>query len=408
MGKLAREDMYDVTDTCRLRVGLEFLFFPFYYHAELQRLGLIVARPFLPYLKTLVPFSATSPTVPFSLFYDPTTSVSNLLRAALTSPLTLMCAGHFFERWMYGMVNEALDSAVIRPKNLDIDGHEAHTKDRVNTILGLRQHSPPLVRKAIMGVLSTLGWAAPYYDLETYDEPRLGQIIEVGGTTVSNVTPIELAVAQQEVHVAFDTLDMESPVIQAAAVTELEHPRSPTSPIASDMRHDDDDPRIRITNRDGIVEMEVRLPPRVISSRTEAADAIAPSQDSQLPHSRHDTLSSTNLPYYRVSELSLQSSRMLSTIVKAQLVGMAMLPVKAVVLRLIASHYLASHGNTGSPRAVIPLLNLNDLSWRSVGVQLSRLALCNALETAIGLSVWGLQYALSVSIGKRQFGWGTL
>lgn len=336
------------------------------------------------------------------------------VKAAMTSPLVLMCVTHSFERWVYAAINEAVDTSVIRPDNPDIVSPEAGSKHRITTILGLRGQSPPLVRKAINVFLSALGWGTPY-DTNEGDRPHLresahevdlaeGQTIDVGGTTVTDVTPLELAVAQTPRHIAVDISEGEIPVF----VDEVDRPRTPVTPLPSHLQYDDDDPRIRITNREGIVEMEVRLPPRILSTHTEVADALVPSQNRRNTQSRHAALVPKDQIHHRVSELSLESSRMVSSMVKGQLVGLAMLPIKVVILRLIASHYLAGHSNPRSSRVVIPLPGLEDLNWRSIGVQVSRLALCNALEVAIDLTLWGLQYAISLNIGRSRFGWGAL
>lgn len=406
-----------MTDPHRLRVGLDVLFFPFFYHAELQRLGLVAARPFLPPWKSLIPFSASSPITPFSVHHDSTTSVSSFMKATFTSPLVLMCAGHFYERWAYSAVNDAVDTSLIRPVRADIVSSEVDTKNRLTTILGLRRPSPPLVRKAIHALLSALGWAAPETTGETVQSspPDLtrpvplteGQTIEVGGTTVTNIAPLELAVAHPEAHVDEDQLDVERIAVQAAVLDGTERPRSPVTPGTSGVQFDGDDPRIRITRREGTIEMEVRLPPRTISASTEIAGATVPLPNPPVPQSQN-AAPSPSPPQHRVSELSLISSRMVGLIVKSQLIGLAMLPVKIVGLRLIASHYLASQSDLASPRAVTPLPDLQDLTWRSVGIQLSRVALCHVLELAVDLGLWGLQYAISLNIGKRHFDWGAL
>ncbi|KAF2832049.1 hypothetical protein CC86DRAFT_390236 [Ophiobolus disseminans] len=401
-----------------LRVGLEIVFYPFYYHAELQRLGLIPARPLLPCWKSLIPFTKASPILPFSLYFSPSTSIMDCAKAAVTSPVVLMCVCHSIERWVYAAVNEAVDTSVIRPDNPAIVSPEAGNKHRITAILGLRGQSPPLVRKAINSLLVALGWGAPYDSNQAgqahlpettqHVNPTEGQTIEVGGTTVTDVTPLELAVAQIPGHIDVDVSDVQVVAMQASENDENERPRTPMTPMASELQYDDDDPRIRITNRQGIVEMEVRLPPRILSTHTEVDDDLVPPQSQGRVQSRREALGPTDRPQHRVSELSLEVSRMVSAIVKAQIVGLAMLPVKLVVLRLIASHYLACHGGSNSSRAVVPLPDLKDLSWRSVGIQVSRLALCNALEIAIDLTLWSLQYAIALNIGKARFGWGAL
>lgn len=368
-------------------------------------------------MKSLIPFSEASPILPFSIYFNPFASIVDCARATATSPVVLMCACHFFERWVYAAVNEAVETSVIRPDNPDAISPETESKHRITTILGLRGPSPPLVRKAINRLLVTLGWAIPY-DTNVVDTPLMpesvqqidvteGQTIDVAGTTVSNVAPLQLAVAQAPSHIDTDAVDMEVVAVQGPENVEVERPSSPMTPSPAELPYDDDDPRIRITSREGIVEMEVRLPPRILSSRTEVVDAL-PSQSRDRAQSRFQAPTPSSRPQHRVTELSLESSRMVSAIVKAQLTGLAILPIKLMVLRSVASHFLASHGDINVSRAAIPLLDLEDLSWRSVVVQASRLALCNMLEIAIDLALWSIQHAITLHIGKSRFGWRSL
>jgi hypothetical protein len=100
---------------------------------------------------------------------------------------------------------------------------------------------------------------------------------------------------------------------------------------------------------------------------------------------------------------------MISSIVKAQLVGLAVLPLKFIMLRLVASHFIHRNGDAQSlSRVVLPLPDLGDLSWRSIGTQSSRLLLCNGLEITIDLALWSVQHAITLSLGKEWFDWGEL
>lgn len=393
-------------------MALELLLYPISYHANLQRLGLVPARPFLPNWMSLNPFSTMSPLTPLSIFFDPFNSITDCAKAFMTSPLMLTCAEHLFELWLYASINEAVDASVIRPDNPDIADSDKTNKNRAATILGLRRKSPRFVRKVIGELLSTLGWGTPCAGDES-DQPRLSdftdaQTIEVGDTTITNVAPLELSVSQAQGGVSASDPDVDA-FQRQVAIADGERPTTPITPLASELQYDEDDPRIRITNREGIVEMEVRLPSRILSTHTEIADAFTPSQAQQV-RSYSDTGVSSNRPFHRVSELSMGPSKLISSIVKAQVVGLVVLPFKLVLLRLIASHYLASGhgGDQAFSRNVVPLPGVGDLSWRVVGIQASRLALCNMLEVAMDLTLWGLQYAVTIKVGKTFFGWGTL
>jgi hypothetical protein len=87
-----------------------------------------------------------------------------------------------------------------------------------------------------------------------------------------------------------------------------------------------------------------------------------------------------------------------------------MLPIKMITLRMMASHYLASQGGgyAGPHRMVGSLSAFQKLNGQSIGIQLSRVALCGALEFGIDLSLWGLQYMAITRFGKAIFGWGAL
>ncbi|CAG5184009.1 uncharacterized protein ALTATR162_LOCUS10864 [Alternaria atra] len=71
------------------RLGLEVLFYPFFYHAALQRLGLVPARPLLPTWTSLIPYSSSSPLLPSSLQYNAFNSITDCIGAVLASPVIL-------------------------------------------------------------------------------------------------------------------------------------------------------------------------------------------------------------------------------------------------------------------------------------------------------------------------------
>jgi hypothetical protein len=393
-------------------LALEAFFYPFYYHAILQRLGLVPAHPYLPPLSTLNPLSKLSPLTPLSIYYDPFASLIDFVKAVVTSPLMVLCGEHLFERWVYDMINEAVDASVICPDNPDIVSPGANDKHRIMKALGLRRQSPPLVRGAIERFMVTLGWGTSSNTNEAESPhpaetalplpPQEGQTIDVNGTTVTDVTPLELPNAQIPSLDATDRLEIDPLAMSVVAIDEVNRPATPLTPLALEPQYEDDDPRIRITSREGIVEMEVRLPPHILSTHTEVADVLGSSQTQQ-----DGALGQRNRPHHRVTHLSLEASDKISVILKTHLVGFAVLPFKLVALRLVASHYLHG-GGAESSRVAVPLPRFSELSWRSIGVQVSRLALCQALQLAIDLGIWSVQYAASLNIGLALFGWGNL
>lgn len=396
----------------RFRLGLEVFFYPFSYHANLQRLGLVPARPLLPYWKSFIPFSLWSPLTPFSVHHGVSSSAMNAAKAIVTSPMVLVIAEHFYERWIYSAIFEAVETFIIRPDNADIESPDAVSKDRATSILGLQRRSPPLIRNVINKLLVLLGWCEPAILDETDSKPSLnstlsaGQSIEVAGVQLTDLAPMNVPVSHTD-RPAIDGVDDNTVTIPIEIIDELIRPTTPPTPTASD--HNDNDPRIRITSREGIVEMEVRLPPRVISSHTEVLDAQPTSPNHNRRASHTTNRQAANRLHHRVTQLSTEPSQMICAIVKAQLVGLAVLPFKLVVLRLIASHYLAGQKHNGlASRFVEPFPKFSDLTFRSISTGISRIALCAALELAIDLSLWSAQYFAVTTVGKKLYGWGAL
>lgn len=347
--------------------------------------------------------------MPISIHYSTSGTATDIARAFFTSPVVLVIAEHFYERWIYSAIFEAVESFIIRPDNADIESPDALGKDRATSILGLQRRSPPLVRSAINKLLVFLGWCEPDVVPGTDLAPSVAnadQGVEVAGTRITDLVPIEIPVSHTDRQVT-DGANESTVTVPIDFLNDERRPTTPPTPTISD--HDENDPRIRITSREGIVEMEVRLPPRVISSHSELLDA-------QPTSSRHNQFASRNThrrvsppSHHRVTQLSTEPSQMIGAIVKSQLVGWAVLPFKLVVLRLVASHFLASQKDHGlALRFVEPFPSFNDLSLRSIGVGMSRVALCSALELAIDLSLWSAQYMAVTTVGKTIFDWGAL
>jgi hypothetical protein len=322
----------------------------------------------------------------------------------------VVIAEHIWERWVYAAVFEAIETFIVRPDNADIESPDAINKDRATSILGIPRKSPPLIRSSVKKLLVLLGWCDPSILSEAEQEPLLepvlneGRSVQVGGAQLTDVTRLEIPTSHTD-RPATDGADEAVVTIPVEAISDLMRPTTPPTPTSSD--HHDNDPRIRITSREGIVEMEVRLPPRVISSHTEVLDA-RPSDLNQII-SRDDNRQPARRTHHRVTQLSTEPAQMIGAIVKAQLVGLAVLPFKFVVLRLVASHYLAGQVHNGyTPRFVEPFPTLSDLSLRSIGLGISRVALCGVSELAIDFSLWSVQYLSVTTVGQRFFGWGAL
>lgn len=409
-------------------MALEVLLYPLIYHAALQRLGLLAAKPLLPSWRSFIPFSQSSSLLPLSIHYDHTASSLDCMKAILTCPAVFLIAEHMLERWVYACIHEVVESSIIRPDNADIERRDASKDQTSASILGLRQRSPPVIRKGINKLLTFIGWGWPLASGTTESEESAGleqtrefdegQTFNVGDTRVTNITPLDLLVVRTEAEPQNEAqpepqneaqIEMSLEEVIEVAIDAVEEPSRPTSPFtptASIADPEDNDPRIRITNREGIVEMEVRLPPRILSSHTEAADALDSLQRDATLH--REAAASARRSHHRVTRLSSEPAHLISAMVRAQIVNLSMLPIRIVALRLVASHFVAGQEGQNVLRAIRPLPSLSGLSWRSVGQQVSRIALCSALELAIDVGLWGLQCITISKIGRRVFGWGTL
>ncbi|KAI4613850.1 hypothetical protein J4E83_007452 [Alternaria metachromatica] len=400
-----------------LRLGLEMLCYPFFYHAALQRLGLVPARPLLPAWRSLNPLSDSSP-LPFSLHCNASESMADCIGAIFTSPAILLCAEHSIERWVYACAYEAVETAMIRPDEPDIPSRDASGKDRALAVLGLRRESPPLIRDAVHSLLAMLGWARPVSPLSAQRKramelaPAIAsseiQTLQVGGTQVTGATPLNLPVLHSTDHPSAEPLDADVIAVPIDAFEDLVRSTTPPgSPTQSEQN--ENGPRIRITSREGIVEMEVRLPPRILSTHTHVAEGSDSLQDDAAAGPSNRARSMDGHGYHRVTQLSCEPAQMISAMVRAQLVGLVMLPLRMATLRAIASHFVArQEGHAGSYRIVGGLGLGEGVGWLNIGTQLSRVALCGALELTIDLGLWGLQYLAITKFGQSVFGWGAL
>lgn len=336
----------------------------------------------------------------------------------LTSPLLFVCLEHSLERWVYGIIFEAVASSTIHPDNPDLLSPDDGVKHKETAILGLRQKSPPFIRNAINRALATLGWAETFSPKAGEEQRRgssqsiaidISRTIDVGDNQVTNLTSLPV----EAVHTSMQPVSGLADEANVPAPSDARPDRPPASPTASEPSQNDDDPRIRITSREGIVEMEVRLPPEVLQSYTEMAGSGPP-----ISGQRNDTPPAPVEPvgqkHHRVTQLSTEPAQMIGAICKAQIVGWAVLPLKIVTFRLIASHYLAGRENQAIlshwrlHHVLDPMAELRELNIRSVGQLFSRVALCGALEIAIDLTLWGCQWVAVTYIGKKSFGWGVL
>ncbi|KAF1836820.1 hypothetical protein BDW02DRAFT_577723 [Decorospora gaudefroyi] len=399
-----------------LRLCIEVLFYPLFYHSALQRLGLAPAHPLLPSWASLIPFSRSSPLLPFSLHYDASASIKDCVGAVLTSPLVLLGLEHSIGRWIEGNIYGAVDSLVICPDKPDLPNRESSDRDLTLAVFGFRRESPPSIRNAIQSILSTLGWTLPLdsqneeaarvIESEPIPGPSEGRTIEIGSMRIENATQLNVPVVQNQDQHIVEPMEPNVITIPIDAVEEMI--RSDTPPTTPRSEDHDNDPRIRIMSREGHIQMEVRLPSRTLSTHTEIAEALRSPSDARAAGLRNQVRSSENIKYHRVTQLSSEPAGIIKAITRSYLVGLVMLPIRMGTLQMIASHYLGSRGYIGPSRVVGPTSLLNKLSWQTIGIQLSRVALCNTLELAIDLGLWCVQCFAITKLGQSVHGWGAL
>lgn len=342
------------------------------------------------------------------MHYNAAASVPDCLLALLTSPVLLVCAEHLLERWLYACVHEPILASVIHPENPNLPNRQADGKEWMATLRGPRQ-SPPFIRNIVNRVMSCLGWGRPFKNVDFQPLPLRfhRRRINVGDTQVANVRTLEIPTFRDPGIFLAEPADAGVNTRPDSAEDEVVRPATPPTPGLLAVDATDNDPRIRITSREGIVEMEVRLPPRVLSTHTEVAAAFDPENRTAVFH--EDLPKPGDGASHRVTQLSIALALMVGAITEAQLIGLALAPLHIITCRLVAAH----HRGSSQAQAVLPhsfrtLLDTNDLSWQGIGTYVSRIALCTAMELAIDLGIWGLQYFAVTNVGQGLYGWGAL
>lgn len=386
------------------------------YHSYLQRLGLKPARPFFPPWKSFVPFSQGSPLTPFSIHSAATTSISSFCLSIITSPFVLICLKHSYERWAYMSLSHTLETIIAHPDCPDIRSADHDKRDRATAYLGLRK-PPRFLQYAVEKVIFFLGWGHPIPSQGAQEctmpqeDTNEVQPIDIGGTEVANLGDLALLPHIQDGSTSRRVITPAELMASLSDVSPSPRPHTPPSPTASQTsQSEDNDPRIRITSREGIVEMEVRLP-QVLSQRTEVIET-EPSNSTHRDDTSPDSLGEISpSKYHRVTQLSTEPSQMLAGICKAQIVNWMALPLQVIALHSVAAHYLATGGGSTDPGRVLhsfSRLGFGNLSWTSIGWQASRIALCASFDLAIDLAIWGGSCVAIVWTGTSDFGWGTL
>lgn len=397
-----------------LRWALEVFSYPFSYHARLQRLGLVPASLLLPTLTSLNPWSASSPLSPRSIHYDASAVVVKCISAFLTSPVMLLSAERFANRLVSVYIHEAIDTSVLRPRIAELPLELAEDKELAVNRFGRRQ-SPPMIRNLINRVMTCMGWGRPLKTVDVKSQQGIprpnGHRIQVGSTEVDHVHPLEMPAVRDPAISTAEVVGADVETTRNGATNGPHRPATPPTPGRHAVDAADDDPRIRITSREGMVEMEVRLPSRVLSTHTEVAEGSA-SEPGNRTTAFHEDLpmsESDDEPHYHFTLLSTELARMIGAMVEAQLIGLALLPLQVMTYRVVARHYLGSGKAQGMvAHHARAFVEPKTLTWRGVGSHVSRIALCAAVEFAIDLGLWGVQYVAVTFVGRECYGWGTL
>jgi hypothetical protein len=294
--------------------------------------------------------------------------------------------------------------------------------------IGLARKSPLFIKSAMNVLMTSLSCGSPLqsttetFSREPEHSPAIHEVglvhsTETNHTEIGDITPLNLPRAHAEIQPPLETDDATviiSPHLPPQAHSE---PLSPVSPTGSVTDQDPNDPRVRNTSREDFIEMEVPLPSRASPSSTGAprSSPSAHGPEGAAPSTSPPKLGKARAPH-RVTKLSSEPANMLGEALAEQIVSWATLPLKLIALRLVASHFYANHPYEVKVFEMKPVRtgmlgprgDLDGLSWRSIGVCLSRLALCGAMQLAIDLAIWGCQWTVITWTGKRFYSWGSL
>jgi hypothetical protein len=283
------------------------------------------------------------------------------------------------KRWIGEVFNKVYYFTFIRPHGY------APAQDKPTGLWGVRATLGAAMENAITWIVVGLGWGTrpePICTSQMDIEPPALQTFEVGGTRITDIQPLEIPVARPE-----SPVDSASPVGYRSTDREAIEAADGFTGAATSAWI--------APERDRPAELEVTG----ASSDTEIVDNVDPT--------------STPYAYRRPSMLSIGPASGAALIFEEELSWWATLPLEILATRLIASHYLAGHGNRSSSSSPLypvldPLAEFRSLDFRSISVLLYRQALCGAVGVAIRLGLWGCEYLAVTYIGKKYFRWGTL
>lgn len=362
---------------CRIVFSLELLAAPLIVYATYQRLGLLPSKPLFPPLRGLIPFTQVSPiqALPFpsrmsaAVLYTWAASI-------LESPLVLSLIWRHASNVVQNAIREPFVAYICKPDRPD-EHTIKETTERRNSYRSMLTKPPSFWRSFVRGTLSFVGWTA-------YE-------------------PVSQAFLTQSLDSRHDdAVTSPQPERQATALAAPGSPRGLQELPNTDTRHEG---TAVAQEQDTLNEREHGEYPPTAQDVPEVAMAGLP----PIPTSSHCRRSR---PRHRVTPFSEEPAMMLDTVLSGCITELILLPLRAVILGNMVKGFT---GNPGLARQEIraPFAPWNGgmssvVGLRALGSAASKVALCYAIELLIGLGVWGCEWALVTSVGRRYFNWGKL
>ncbi len=363
---------------CRIVFSLELLSTPLIVYATYQRLGLLPSKPLFPPLRGLIPFTQASPiqAPPFpsrmsaAVLYTWAASI-------LESPLVLSLIWRHASNVVQNAIREPFVTYICKPDRPD-EHTIKETTERRKSYRSMLTKPPSFWRSFVRGTLSFVGWTAY--------EP------------VSQAFPTQSLDSRHD-----DAVTSPQPERQATALVALASPREPQELLTTDTRGEG---TAVAQEQASLSEREHEDHPRTTQDVLAAPvpGTSPPPTDSQVsrrPRKRH-----------RVTPFSEESAMMLDTVLSGCITELILLPLRTVIMGKMARSFANNPGlarqGVWAPFAPWSGGAGSVVGLRALGTVAGKVALCYAIELLIGLGVWGCEWALVTSVGRRYFNWGKL
>lgn len=351
--------------------------YPLFNHGILQQLGLRPAIPLFPFWTFFLPFSSWSPLRFCSLRagLSVNTLLGNLDALLVLPAVWLYVHGDLLER-LSTFYRVAIERTIFCPED---------PGDEMAADITFDSQPPSLVihtgTKLLAKLFTTLGWGRPFESrYNPISQWRFYRSSEVGTGRITNLNRLDIPAAHSAVRpITTGTTGSSQDDVEPI-------PRAPSSP-----------------GNEGVMEaFPEQNAPSLTSSTDEVDSPTSPERRVASPH----LIEAVSPMCYRVTSLAKGPTDMLRLITQEQLVRWTLLPIQIVVIRLIASHYLRSQGKRVLYPNRLLFVGMHRQGLRSIGIMLSRVALCSALEVAFKLGLWGCQWAVTRFVGRKWFSWG--